>query len=188
MSFKYESCEKAAKVGDLEELKKMHENGYPLDKWVCALAAQYGNLECLRYAHSQGCEWYEYTTYNAAKKGHLDCLRYAFENGCQWDKLTPESAAKNGHLECFKYCFEMWTNPQLFWDNSYNLTKIIDQIDLDKIEWRKLFHIDLSKHPDLQSKVENKKKEIEELKSGSKEALQDTLPLDIIQYCIYPLF
>lgn len=49
------ACENAARAGDLQELKRLHESG---------------------------CPWYEYTCASAAAAGHLDCLKYAHENGC----------------------------------------------------------------------------------------------------------
>jgi hypothetical protein len=186
MSFKYESCEKAAKAGDLEELKKMHQAGYYWDMWTTAEAAGNGHLECLKYAHSKGCGWDGFVPVSAAQNGQLECLKYAHENGCKWDWITASYAAENGHLECFKYCFEMWNSEQTFWDNKYDLTKLIDKIDLDNSFWRKLFKLDLSQNPDLQIKVDKKKKEIEKSKIEVKNVLQNNLALDIIKYCIYP--
>jgi hypothetical protein len=67
------------------------------------------------------------------------------------------------------------------------LSKIVDKIDLDDPVWRRLFELDLSKHPELRNKVKNKKNEIEELKIIIKEVLEIILPMDIIQYCLHPL-
>jgi hypothetical protein len=53
---------------------------------------------------------------------------------------------------------------------------------------RKLFNIDLRVNHDLKTKVEKKIKEIEEMKKVSKKVLENILPLDIIEYCIYPFF
>ena len=186
--FKYESCAKAAYNGDLEELKKMHKAGYKWSIMTPAYAAATGHLDCLRYAHTNGCPWDEWTPEYAGVRGQLDCLRYAIENDCPFDKKTPINAEEKGELECFKYCFEKWSDPQAFWniDFNYGLTKIIDQIDLDDLVWRKLFDLDLKKYPELQSKVEIKKKEIETLKCGTKEVLENSLAMDVIQYCIYP--
>jgi hypothetical protein len=44
------------------------------------------------------------------------------------------------------------------------LSKIVDKIDLDDPVWRRLFILDLSKYPELQSKVIAKKQEIEKIK------------------------
>ena len=82
----------------------------------------------------------------------------------------------------------MWDNPQDFWKYEYDLVKIIDKINLDYPVWRRLFSIDLSKNPQLKRKVESKKKEIEDMKQVSKEALQNKLALDIIKYCIQPYY
>jgi hypothetical protein len=188
--FKYENCSEAAYNGDLETLKRMHKAGYKWSIMTPVYAAAAGHLDCLKYAHSHGCEWYILVTYKASEKGHLDCLRYAIENGCKWDESICMRAAENGHLDCFKYCFEKWSDPQTFWniDFNYGLRKIINQIDLDDLVWRKIFDLDLSKYPKLKRKVEAKKKEIEDMKSSTKESLENSLPLDIIKYCIYPLF
>jgi len=44
------------------------------------------------------------------------------------------------------------------------------------------------KYSELENKVNNKRKEIEELKHVTKDVLESILPSDIITYCIYPLF
>jgi hypothetical protein len=145
-------------------------------------------LECLKYEHENGCLWDWKTTAYAAKNGHLECLRYAHENGCELNEWTPTYAAQNGHLECFKYCFERWNEPQEFWNFNFDLSKIINKIDIDDPVWRRLFTIDLSKHPELKVKVENKKKEIEDMKQVSKASLENKLPLDIIKFILQPYF
>jgi imidazoleglycerol phosphate dehydratase HisB len=61
-------------------------------------------------------------------------------------------------------------------------------IDIDDPVWRRLFTIDLSKHPELKVKVENKKKEIEDMKQVSKASLENKLPLDIIKFILQPYF
>jgi hypothetical protein len=158
---KYSTCAGAARIGDLVALKRMHEEGYEWDRITPAYAALNGNLECLKYAHENGCEWNEYTTI---------------------------FASTNEHLDCFKYCFQEWDDPQKFWNLDFNLTKIFDRIDLDDNVWRRLFDLDLSKYPELQVKVNEKKKEIEEMKEASKKVLETRLPLDIIKYCIQIYF
>jgi hypothetical protein len=188
MSFKYKSCAKAAKAGDLDELKNMRENGRKWDWETPASAAENGHLECLKYAHQNGCNWHYSTTLRAALNGHLECLKYAHENGCEWDGYTTMFAATYGQLDCFKYCFQEWDDPQEFWNLDFALTKIIYKIDLDDKVWRRLFDLDLSKYSDLQVKVNDKKKEIEEMKEESKKILETRLPLDIIKYCIQIYF
>jgi hypothetical protein len=90
-------------------------------------------------------------------------------------------------IEIIYFSF-IWFIFIIYYSTKYNLTKIIDQIDLDDPEWRRLFSFDLSKNPDLEIKVEQKKQEIERMKIDSKEILQNILSLDIIKYCIYPFF
>ncbi len=209
-------CSSAARHGHLNCLQFAHENGFPWDKNTCSYAAADGNLECLRYAHSQGCPWDKYTCSNAAaENGHLDCLRYAHSHGCPWNEYTCYDAAtsgkleclryahsqgcelpiekcsilaaENGHLNCFTYLFENAPNPQEFWDNSLDLTHIIDKIDLDDHVWRKLFHINLSKHPQLAQKVNDKRVDVSRRKEESiKWLYPDNLCKDVIQYCLYP--
>ena len=48
-TFKYKHTWQAAERGDLEELKKMHENGCEWNSETTRLAALYGQLECLKY-------------------------------------------------------------------------------------------------------------------------------------------
>ena len=186
---KYDSCQKSAENGDLECLKYAHDNGYQWNKWTPANAAKNGHLECLKYAHDNGCPWDEYTTsYAALYKGNIECLKYAHENGCPWNFSTMVNAINFYNVEGFKYFFQNWNNPQEIWNLDFYLHKVIDKIDLDDKVWRKLFNLDLSKYPDLQIKIENKKKEIEDMKKITIEELNNILPLDIIKYCIYSYF
>lgn len=212
----------AAENGHLDCLQYTHENGCPWDEDTTSLASKNGHLDCLQYAHEHGCPWNIFAVELAAENGHLDCLCYAIENGCHWNKRTllvaakygnldclryafentegdydnriPFYACKNGQLDCFKYCFEVWCNPQAFWDYDYqNLTKIIDQIDLDDPVWRRLFNLDLNKFPELQSKVVAKKEENEKIQKILTDELVDNvkgpiglLPTDVINDYIFP--
>ena len=188
---------------NLEMIKYLHTSGFIWDKWTPIYAAMHGQLECLQFAYLNGCPWNEYVCSSAARHGHLNCLQFAHENGfpwdkntcsyahsqgCPWDKYTcSNAAAENGHLNCFTYLFENAPNPQEFWDNSLDLTHIIDKIDLDDRVWRKLFHINLSKHPQLAQKVNDKKIDISRRKEESiKWLYPDNLCKDVIQYCLYP--
>ena len=190
----------AAINGHLECLKYAHENGCPWDNYTPSNAAKNGHLECLKYAHENGCRWTGLTPANAAKKGHLDCLKYAHENGCKWDIYTPTSALIYRQLECFKYCFEKWGNSQEVLDLEFYelqdatkdyledyLNNII--IDLDDPVWRSLLNdkIVLSKYPELQQKVNNKKEELQKIKEESMKVLINHLPKDIIKYCLHSM-
>jgi hypothetical protein len=176
----------AAKRGRLDIIKYAHSKNYFLGGIAISYTAFYGHLECLKYMFENGGKWDKYTPQLSAKNGYLDCLSYSIENGCDWDESTPKVAAKYSHLECFKYCFQHWSTPQSFWEINFDLTNLINKIDLDDLWWRNnLFHLRLSIHPILETKVEEKKRIIEESKIGVKNVLENILPLDIIQYCIY---
>ena len=54
-------CEAAARSGQLEELKALHENGTPWDTDTRLEAALGGHLEVLQWARANGCAWDEYT-------------------------------------------------------------------------------------------------------------------------------
>jgi len=182
--------------GHLDCLQYAHENGCSWNSNTTKYAAMLGKLECLQYAHQQGCPWDENITTNAAQFNYLDCLQYAHQQGCPWDENTYLFAAENGHIDCFKYCFEHWISPQEFWNNIiFDLSKIIDKIDLDDFVWRKLIieDIDLVHYPELQSKIDTKKLEIKKLQKLIKEELVDNvkgpiglLPTDVITDCLFP--
>ena len=96
----------AAFYGHLNILKYLHKNSHPWNILTCYIAAGSGNLNCLIFAHENGAPWDEWTSTSAASNGHLNCLRYAHENNCSWDKWTCAYAAKEGHLNCLIYLHE----------------------------------------------------------------------------------
>ena len=203
--YKYNTCNKAALVGDLDCLKYAHENGCEWNRWIPANASLNGHLDCLKYAHENGCEWDNYTTSNATLNDHLDCLKYAHENGCEWNENTPIYAAKNNNLNCFKYCFENWSSDQEFWninpdgifptrptiemleDNYQDIYKN-DKINLDDPVWRRLLKLNLKNYPELANKIEVKKETLRIEKEETMKSLINYLPKDIIEYCIYEFF
>jgi len=169
-------------------LKYARENGCHWDSSVVQNAARNGHLEILKYAHENGLEYDSWTHVDAAQQGHLHIIKYLHENGCLMYGATPINASLYGHFDCFKYCFEKWTSPHDFWNLNFDITKIVDKIDLDDPIWRRLLDLVFNKYPTLQIKLDKKKKELQELKVGSKEVLQTILPLDIIRFCIHPYF
>lgn len=186
--YKYDSCAKAAKAGDLEELKRMHLAGFPInDPDLTFQAAGYGHLDCLQYAYENGCPMIDsWVTTTAAWLGSYDCLRYAYENGCPLD--LHNITMQNCSVECLKQCFLLYENPQTFWNTDFYCSDLVDKIDLDDKVWRQLFTLDLQKHPVLQEKVEMTKKEIQETKQIVELSLSNKLPTDVITYCIHPYF
>jgi len=119
----------AARIGDLEMMKREHELGAPWHDYVTFWAANNGHLDCLTYAHEHGAPLYDNAAKFAAMGGHLECLvylhehgapwedtasiaalygrleclRYAHENGAPWDEMTTTYAAYNGHIECLRF-------------------------------------------------------------------------------------
>jgi len=184
----------AAFYGHLTCLQYAIENGCQIEMedlligYIPAFAAAGGHLDCLQYAHSKGIRWDKKTVEWAATGDHVECLRYAIENGCPWDDDSPKTAAKNGRFECFTYLFSQHPNPQEFWNIPFNLTKIIDRIDLDDPIWRRCFNIDLSVHHELQAKVNVKKREIAQIQQECLDILYtlDKVPKDVVIYCIFP--
>ncbi len=159
-------CVSAASNGHLDCLKYLHEQGCYLHVETTAYAARNGHLECLKYAHESGFPWDENTTAFAARKGHLECLKYAHEHGCPWTSRASIYAAEYGHIECFKYCFKHWTSTSTpFWSIKFYLPKCIEKFDFDDPVWKQLLthDFDLTQNPRLYSKVEAKKKELQDL-------------------------
>ena len=107
-----DKCRDAARAGDLQELKRLHEAGVPWDFWTCVAAAEGGHLSCLQYAHENGCDWNSLVCEHAidgppgGTGGHMNCLTYAVSNGCRIDELTCAAAAEGGHLECLRFLHE----------------------------------------------------------------------------------
>ena len=97
------ACSAAARCGHLECLKYLHEHGCPCDESACEAAASCGDLEFLKDLHEHGCPWDESACEAAAEGGHLECLKYLHEHGCAWDKSACSAAARGGHSECLKY-------------------------------------------------------------------------------------
>ena len=66
-------------INELEMVcKNLHEN-------TCSNAAKNGQLDFLKYLHEIGCKWDEDTCFYASKNGYLECLKYAHKNRCPWD-------------------------------------------------------------------------------------------------------
>ena len=73
---------------------------------ICDEAAREGNLDKLKSLHEDGFVWGEGVCEAAAENGHLDCLKYAIEEGCPCDDVSHRLAVENGHLECAQYLRE----------------------------------------------------------------------------------
>jgi sarcosine oxidase delta subunit len=66
----------------LDEVKKIHQNGYKLTRSLFNWSAICGNLEVMKWLHSEGCQFDEYTYISAAKNGDLEIIKWLHELGC----------------------------------------------------------------------------------------------------------
>ena len=66
----------------LDEVKKIHQNGYKLTRSLFNWSAICGNLEVMKWLHSKGCQFDEYTYISAAKNGDLEIIKWLHELGC----------------------------------------------------------------------------------------------------------
>lgn len=132
---KYESvyCNLAARHGQLNSLRWLHQQGCIVNNYTIINAAYFGNLSCLQYAfehsndksedlclyaakggdlaclqylHEHGCKLDNDTCINAAIGGHLSCLKYLHDHGCSWNEGTTYNSARYGHLSCLQYAIE----------------------------------------------------------------------------------
>ena len=96
-------CQAAARSGQLEELKLLHQNGCPWNKKTCQGAAGSGHLDVLQWLRENGCPWDEYTCKMAAEGGHLEVLQWARANDCPWNEGMCLVAARGGQLEVLQW-------------------------------------------------------------------------------------
>ena len=96
----------AAFNGSVDILKFLNEEvKAKWSKQTCDMAAKSGNLAALQYVHSIGCSWTAQTCAEAATSS-LECLKYAHDNGCPWEGNTTSSAAGYNRLDCLTYAFD----------------------------------------------------------------------------------
>ena len=112
-------CQSAARHGQLECLKYLKDQGWPVDATVILEAAAAGHLHCIQYLRSVGCPWnaidvgedefevddsHEDHITEACAESSLECLIYCHDNGCNIDfNLSCAAAVKNGKIDCIQY-------------------------------------------------------------------------------------
>ena len=96
-------CQAAARSGQLEELKLLHQNCCPWNKKTCQGAVGSGHLDVLQWLRENGCPWDEYTCKMAAEGGHLEVLQWARANDCPWNEGMCLVAARGGQLEVLQW-------------------------------------------------------------------------------------
>ena len=187
----------AAKNGNLKLLEYLYKSGYEWQDETVDIAATYGHLDCIKFAIENGCDWNENAILSAVEEDRIEVFKYLHSlnhfpiddeiiNACieYWDSLPYTVDSKS---ECFNYCFQHIFQPQTFWNIQFESRLIVDRINFDEPLWRNFLYsdINLSKHKGLRSKRNKKRKEIEDTKAKCKQTLENVLPMDIIQYCIY---
>lgn len=80
IAFSADACFEAASKGDLDLLKRLHEKGAPLDKYVANAAAHYGSTDMLQWLSQKGCPWSKKVFKYAASGGRVANLNYLYEH------------------------------------------------------------------------------------------------------------
>jgi hypothetical protein len=83
---------------------------FPWDAWTCSNAARFGNIEMLKWLHQKKCPWHPWDssilTYVAAENGHLESLKWLHEIGIPWNEKTCAAAATGGHIDILMWLRE----------------------------------------------------------------------------------
>ncbi|GFH44208.1 hypothetical protein CTEN210_00682 [Chaetoceros tenuissimus] len=112
-------CQSAARHGQLECLRYLKEQAWPVDTSVIFEAAEAGHLHCIEYLRSVGCPWnaiyvgedeiqvddsHAGDVMEACAGSSLECLRYCHDNGCNADfNACCIAAVRNGKIDCIEY-------------------------------------------------------------------------------------
>jgi hypothetical protein len=99
----------AAKYGHLDIVKYLYANLCPTDESgdECAAAAKNGNYEILKFLHEKGYVWNFKVHVKAVKNSHFKCLEYAFNKKCPKNSSDIFwEAAKKGNMEVLKFLYE----------------------------------------------------------------------------------
>ncbi len=122
--FKYKTIKEAARMGDLEELKRMHESKYGGFTGIYELTAASisGNIDCLKYLHiDKGVKIIQYALQDMIldndniTQNNIECIKYCIDNcgGITYDFIDffYLLIADRGLLELIKYLYELNYKP-----------------------------------------------------------------------------
>jgi hypothetical protein len=98
-----ETCQMAARHGQLYVLQYLRVKGCPWDASTCSEAMKWGHAHIVRWARTNGCPWDKWTCTYAAMQGDLATLQWARANRCRWTKDTCTYAAQYGHLDVLQW-------------------------------------------------------------------------------------
>lgn len=189
--------------GSLDELKQLDPSIY-LDSSYLHMAIDRNDVEMVKWLLQKNCLTTKFAHEYAAKNGNLEIIKLLIEYGQYYSYYAIAYSSK--YIDCFKYYFEHYctnnTNDvdvdkekvkvyerkriQEFWNEEYVINE--ELFDLDDPVWRKLFNFNLRNYTKLQEKIDIKKKQIEDCKVSSMKLLKTYIPIDVIQYCLYPYF
>lgn len=97
----------AAKLGNMDFVRFLHNAGCEMNKWACEAAARGCHLELLAWLRVIECEGTRDASisYMGAGAGHLAVCQWARDNGCPWDTYAREAraAARGGHLHVLEW-------------------------------------------------------------------------------------
>jgi hypothetical protein len=95
-----ETCEDAARRGNLEMFKWLCSVGCPWDEDTIEAVLENGDLAFLQWLHSEGGLELDDSIFTwVASLGNLEILQWLYYEGCPWDDWTCEAAARCGNQE-----------------------------------------------------------------------------------------
>lgn len=99
----YECLREAVRYGHYETFLWLIAMNNYVDLQIFHSAAKGGNIDILKCLHNLGCECNKWTAAFAAYGGHLSALQWLIENGCLWDDFVEIYARQKGHDEILKW-------------------------------------------------------------------------------------
>ncbi len=139
--FKYKTIKEAARRGDLEELKRMHESKYGGFTGIYELTAASisGNIECLKYLHiDKGVKIIQYALQDMIldndniTQNNIECIKYCIDNcsglGSNFVDFFYLLVSDRGLLELVKYLYNLNYIPDKYFTGSvcsYNQLDIL---------------------------------------------------------------
>ena len=121
----------AAKMGNMEILNWLCDNGYKFNRWTTACAAKGNQFETLKWLVDKGCKMDVLTSSYAAKIGNMEMLKWILnEKKCETDNYVVFKAVSKGHIDIVKWLHVK--DPE----NLYNVCNIAAKFGhLDILKW-----------------------------------------------------
>jgi hypothetical protein len=92
-------------LGTAQRISWARANGCQWGAETCELAARRGNLVALKWLRTHACPWDIKTCYAATDGGHLQVLQWGREHDCPWDGWQCEIAATD-HPETLAWVWQ----------------------------------------------------------------------------------